>query len=457
MRSLVLLAGILAAASVSRAEPVTFQVHGQAWTEAGRIMQASDTLSGVDVIKVGGTTMQSIGGQLTVDAQLGEHWDASFGMGVYQLSTSLGTQNDQTYEPNFQVATMFRPYIAQANLTWFLGDRSNPWFSVTGGNFAYNYNTNVKNLGLYLMRGPVYPGLLMSGFQKFETDTTKGIQTGFKIHHAKGNFSHDLMLVQELILPPLFDWSLVYAAQYRTLGGALELGAGANFYRLIPYSKPLETPGHLNEAALTATNYYEIDGSGDTTFFTHQGVKLVGSFALDPKKWLPIGGMGPEDFKLYGEIALLGVENYGTTYDDPLERMPVMIGFNVPTFGWLDVFSVEVEWYGSPYKNDLANIGNPNAVVAPWMSQNTLTPIASPGPVSPGAYADSTADNWKWSVIARKTFAKRVQFTAQVANDHYRAPPLVNISAGIGTTGGTAAVLTSSSDWYFMGRVGFFF
>ena len=442
--------------SLAAGEPVKYQLHGQAWTQAGRIMRSSDTTYGSDVIKISGTSVQSLGGQLTVDAELGEHWNGSFGMGVYQLSTALGSQNGSTYESNFQVATMFRPYIAQANLTYFLGDRANPWFSVTGGNFAYNYNPDVKNLGLYLLRGPVYPGLLMSGFQEFDTDTAKGIQTGFKVHHAMGNFSQDVLFLQERVLPPMFDWSLAYVAKYR-LFGALEVGGGANFYRLVPNSNPLETPGHLNKSSLTGTNYYEVDGSGDTTFFTHQGLKLMGMFTLDPKQWLPFGSMGPEDMKLYGEVALLGVKDYGTYYDDKIERMPVMVGFNVPTFGFLDVFSVEVEYYASPYKNDLSNIGNPNAIVAPWMWQNALTPIASPGPVSPGAYADSTADNLKWAVVARKTFARRVQFTAQVANDHYRPNPLVNSSAGIGTTGGTAAALTSPKDWYFMGRVGFFF
>ncbi len=420
-------------------------------------MRATDSLSGNDVNKVGGTSVQSLGGQIVVSADLDDHWDANFGVGVYQLSTSLGTQNQSTYEPNFLNATMFRAYIAQANLTYSLGAKSNPWFSVTAGNFAYDYNPDVKNLGLYMLRGPVYPGLLMSGFEEFDTDSTKGIQTGFKVHLSMGNFTQDVLLLNERILPPLFDWSLAYAAKYRSFG-ALDVGGGVNFYRIVPNSKPLETPGHLNANSLTATNYYEVGSGGDTTFFTHQGVKLMAMFSFDPKRWIAFSDiLGAEDLKIYGEVAVLGLKNYGTYYDDVKERIPVMVGFNVPTFGILDVFSLEVEYYASPFKNDLGNIGNPNAIVAPWMWQNALTPIASPGPVSPGAYADSTADNWKWSVFARKTVAKHIQFTAQIANDHTRPAPLVNSAAGIGTTGGTSAVLTSPKDWYFMGRVGFLF
>jgi hypothetical protein len=60
-------------------------------------------------------------------------------------------------------------------------------------------------------------------------------------------------------------------------------------------------------------------------------------------------------------------------------------------------------------------------------------------------------------LFLQKTIAKHIRFTAQIANDHYRPTPLVNSAAGIGTTGGTSAVLTAPSNWYFMGRLGFFF
>jgi hypothetical protein len=464
MRIFSLIFAISSASVLAGGSGVSYQLHGQAWSQAGRIMQASDTVVRNDpsfpgeVVKVGGTSMQSLGAQITINADLGQHWDAVFGVGVYQVSTSLGTDNLQTDYPNFSNFTTFKNYLAQANLTYSLGDKGRPWLSVTAGNFSYDYNPDVKNLGLYLLRGPVYPGILMSGFQEFDTDTSKGIQSGFKLHHAWGNFSHDILFLNERVLPPMFDWSLAYVAKYKAFG-ALEIGAGVNFYRLVPYSKALETPGHLTKASLTATNYYEVKAPGDTVFFTHQGTKLMGMFSLDPKRWIPFGHMGSEDFKLYGEVAVLGTKNYGTIYNKMSKRILVMGGFNVPTFGILELLSLEVEWYGSAYRNDLANIGYPSGIVAPWMSTQTpisLTPIPSPGPVLPGAYADSTKDNWKWSVLMQKTVSRHIRFTGQIANDHYRPAPM---PAGgvVNSAGGTAAVLTSPSDWYFMGRIGFFF
>ncbi len=383
MRASILL-GILGVCAASvHAQEVRFHVHGQAWDDFGRIMRASDSLLYDGIVNTSGNSVQSLGGQFTVEAELGEHWTGVLGIGAYQMADALGTLGGSTASPDFLNVSLMKP-ISQASLTYFQGERGNPWLSVTAGNFSYDYNPDVKDLGLYLLRGPVYPGLLMSGFQQFETDTTKAVQTGFHVHNAIGNFSHDLLLINERELPPTFDWSLAYVAKYRAFN-ALEIGAGVNFYRLIPYSKPLETPGRNpnNATAQDGTPNYDVVSPGDTVFYTHQGIKLTGMFSLDPKRWLPFEHMGPEDFKLYGEAAVLGVKNYGAFYSDVWQRIPVMGGFNVPTFGVLDFLSVEVEWYGSHYRDDLANIGNPASIVAPWMTQSPSNP--SPVPVEPGA------------------------------------------------------------------------
>ena len=444
-------------ASAMAGEGVSYKIHGQAWTQAGRIMQASDTAlyDGNTTLDVNGTTMQSLGGQVRIDADLGERWKGAFGIGVYQISHSLGSLNGSTEYPNFFSVSMFRPFIAQANLTYSVGDVARPWLSITAGNFAYNYNPDVKDLGLYLLRGPVYPGILMSGFQEFDTDTTKGAQTGFKVHNDFGKFSQDLLFLNEQSLPPTFDWSLAYVAKYQA-SKALTVGAGVNFYRLIPYSAQLETPGHLPLAAQDGAPNFDTTGvgaGGDTVFYTHQGVKVMAMFTLDPKPWLPFSHMGAEDFKVYGEGAIIGVQNYGSFYDDVFERIPLMVGFNVPTFGFLDMLSLEMEWYGSPYKNDLGHIGYPSNVVAPWQNPGFGTP--SPTPAMAGSYPDSTADNLKWAVFVQKTVSKHVRFTVQIANDHYRPTPLSKDFTN--SAGGTLAVLSRPGDWYFMGRIGFFF
>jgi hypothetical protein len=415
-------------------------------------MKSSDTVlaDNVTAYSVDDTPIQSLGGQVTVDADLGPKWSGAFGMGVYQITQSYGSVGESNSYTEWFNVSMWRAYVAQANLTYYPGGRDNPWLSVTAGTFTYNYNPDVKNLGLYMLRGPVYPGVLMSGFREFDTDTTVATQTGFKVSNKMGNFSQDLLFINERVLPPTFDWSLAYVAKYR-LFDALEVGAGANFYRLIPYSAALMTPGR--NPNLAPTNSFEEVAPGDTVFYTHQGTKLMGMFSLDLKRWLSTPSMGANDFKLYGEVAVIGVKDYGTYYDDITERIPVVAGFNVPTFGILDLLSLEVEWYGSPHRNDLALIGYPRSIVAPWQDPKWETP--SPGPAQVGTYADSTRDNWKWSIFMQKTVSQHIQFTAQIANDHYRPNQLG--TAFVNAVGGTQAVLTAPRDWYLMARLGFFF
>jgi hypothetical protein len=208
----------------------------------------------------------------------------------------------------------------------------------------------------------------------------------------------------------------------------------------LPYTR------RLNEVEYSGSR----EPSGDTVTYTHQGTKLMGMFSLDLKPMLSVGGLGAQDLRLYGEAALLGVRNHGAIYDDPMERLPVMVGFNFPTFGLLDRLSVEGEWYGSPYRNDLYNIGNPDGMVAPWR-WNPKRPEPSPIPVE----GEAQDDNWRWSVLLEKSLATYVRFTAQVASDHYR--PLPYSTELIIQPGGTGAAFASPSEWYFMARLGFYF
>jgi hypothetical protein len=67
----------------------------------------------------------------------------------------------------------------------------------------------------------------------------------------------------------------------------------------------------------------------------------------------------------------------------------------------------------------------------------------------------STKDTWKWSVLLEKTVASHVRFTGQIASDHYR--PLPFSTGLIYQEGGTGTAFASPKEWYFMGRLGFFF
>lgn len=178
---------------------------------------------------------------------------------------------------------------------------------------------------------------------------------------------------------------------------------------------------------------------------------------------------GEQDLRFYGEAALLGVKNYPTALNSPvwymsrLERIPVMFGFNWPTnplvaytaavipelFScyfpeeeldrkektallvtgaaglaagagtWylekklarklrLDVLSVEAEWWGNRYPNNL------EGVVIDGL------PIPFPAGTPSIDSMKYKGDNWKWSIYGQKTFAGHYRVTFQAASDHMR-------------------------------------
>lgn len=477
-RSFLIAFAIILVASQIHGEGIPYEVHGQAWSDFGRIGKSSDPLlpgGASDVLlDLNGNPIISMGAQFTIDAELGENWEGAFGFGAHKISHSLGHG-----QKSFLAISMFQNFLTESRLTWFGGEKEAPDYSITIGSFPYKYHRDVQNLGLYLFRGPVYPGALMGGFQDFAVDSTKSTQLGAKFHHAIGNFSHDIILNSERELPPTFDWSLGYVAKYKAFD-ALEFGAGVNFYRLIAYDKKLQTPGKLTEAELgfEKARYIEVDSAtGDTIFFTHKGIKTMAMFSLDIRKLLGFESLGEDDLKFYGEAAIIGLQDYGNTYGDITERIPVMLGFNLPTFKWLDHIALEVEYYGSPYRNDLVRLGN-NNIVAPWTIQSH--PVPSPMPSQNSDYKIDADGNWinaqgdtvsvngtgmarenisvdniKWSLYLDKTFSDHIRFTAQVANDHYRPRPVA--TGLIDATGGTAEAFSEPSNWYFMFRVGYFF
>jgi hypothetical protein len=190
----------------------------------------------------------------------------------------------------------------------------------------------------------------------------------------------------------------------------------------------------------SANRYKYLDENGDTATYTFAGTKIMGRLSIDPKALFKSDLFGKEDLKIYAEAAILGLKNYpacvnadsmtgayendiwfanvngdtfniATRYDDIMKRIPIMFGINFPTFKLLDVFSFEAEWYGSVYANDMTQYirdGYPLPICprnSPWQSYG---------------YEDSTKDNWKWSIYAKKTLANHFFIVAQIASDHLR-------------------------------------
>jgi hypothetical protein len=513
---------LAAAALTARAGDVAYRITGQGWSEAGRIMHSTDTL----LENLNGNPILSAGAQFTAYADIGGNWEGAFGIGGYQTHSMVGSGVIAFRSMQFS----FKNFITESRMTYFRGDKADPSLSVTFGNFNYDYNPDIKNLGLYLFRGTVYPGFLQSGFLDPAVDNTKADILGLKLHQTFGKLGYDVIFANEREYPPTFDWSLGSVAKYRPIRG-LEFGAGVNLYRILSANSELTTPSSAEfrskDSILAAGgnahayDHYFTDGRIDTlkaadgsvvmdsatgkpmmrytptVEYTHRGVKLMAMASYDPKPALGLSeALGPDDLKIYGEASVIGVQNYGSVYNDISQRIPVMFGINLPTFRLLDVVSLEVEWYGARYRNNLSKLddrkysGLPSPVP---VSYKTYDPINDRGGVDPvtgrllrdsldasgNAVLDAdgdiikvpgstriggtaldienlTADNWKWSLYFQKTVRGHIRFSGQLANDHYIPQPSRTTYANL-TGSGMSEFSSSLKDWYFMFRMGYFF
>ena len=121
-------------------------------------------------------------------------------------------------------------------------------------------------------------------------------------------------------------------------------------------------------------------------------------------------------------MALLGVKNQPYFYERRSERMPIMAGINLPTFGLFDRLTFEAEYFKNRY---------PNTIYYPFDSQDGLPlPLGDDGGESqPSDFSDSsfaldkkryTKDDWKWSVYMSRKITEGITIHAQAASDHFR-------------------------------------
>ncbi len=426
------------------------------WMQYSVIGSSSDTGTAVGIASnyqkngFDGKGILSPGAQITLDADPSPRLHIAAGIGVGGGSNLAA---GPTVKGGYAVYGM-GAYVANANFTYQFQNTSASKISLTGGLFPYDYNPDVKNLGLYLLRGPVYPGVLISGFETKHVLPVANLM-GLQLHHQMGGFQEDLLLSSDLEFYPFFDLSPAYIASYQ-VHPTFRIGAGVNLYHLIPVDGDLTSGLH---GAAPHKQWQYIDTTGgtpDTTDLGYNGTKVMANASFDPK---PLMGasewLGPEDLKIYGEVALIGLDNseaYKKIYGDYMHRMPVTVGFNFPTHKQLDHLSLEVEWYGSP--ND-DNLNGYNTVG----SSQPVTPYPTNWATADGKIytraRTNTRDNWKWSLHGARTIQKHVLLSFQVANDHYR--PGVFDGYADSTPPHRESALVTPNDWYFTTKLAYFF
>jgi hypothetical protein len=373
---------------------IKLEAHGHGYMDAGQIVKGFDKNVG-DIKNV--WTERIISG---------------FGLNVtFNPQTEFMTEAEvNTYNEFPRIVTQgasrrfyYYFYMMQAELRHKLLEGTGINLDVGGGYFPYKYDSDVRNLGEYLFRSTAYPQILQTDFD-FPKSRLFGLYAKSSYTHGINKFTLDLLATTNTEWIAIHDLNLSLVASYN-LAHAFELGAGVSFCSLLSADESATTPKN------DATAY--LNGN-DTAYYTFRGTKLMARFAFDPKRLFSSSAFGAEDLKLYGEAALLGVKNYPTALNSPiwymsrLERIPAMLGFNLPVFKMLDVLSLEGEWWGNRYPNSMEGIVTDGL----------------PIPFIPGTQTiDSTKyknDNIKWSIYGSKIFGKHYRISFQAANDHMR-------------------------------------
>jgi hypothetical protein len=352
--------------------------------------------------------------------------------GVFWYAIPGGELNGDAAHKNL---TRFGPGISQVQAIYSFGSLDAPAAKLQMGLFPYKYNPDAMNLGEYLLRSGTYPGLLQTGGWNIVSKANYMMQ-GLRLNVPLwgGKFQSDFLLPMERDIAPMGDLSPTYVGSLAPFPG-LEIGAGVDCNHCIAFKPSRTSPKVLsnpNDPSGNPGNAFIVpnpDVAGrdtlpyvrDTTqFYTFQGVKLMGRISLDPKPFFPSEMLGPDDLKLFAEIAVLGVKDYPFYYDNINNRMPVMFGMNLPTFKLLDILSFQMEHFDSKFPNSSYDVYYFNLPIVSGVDKGGIQTQ------DPNKYdMKNTAvrrDDWKWSVYAKRKLFKGLSLYAQVANDHLRVP-----------------------------------
>jgi hypothetical protein len=270
------------------------------------------------------------------------------------------------------------------------------------GYFPFKYNPDTRNLGEYLIRCGAYPPYIITNL-----DQTLSRLAGLHASATLWDMVHvHALFTQECEMPTFYDPSLSFLGDVN-VKKIFEIGGGVMFSRFWPVNNNATAKNDPTNA------YVDPSLPNSTGYYTFAGTKLMARASFDPK---PLFGsfsgrfLGPNDLRIYYEAAILGLKNYPVYYDTVSKRIPIMIGFNVPTFKVFDVLAVEMENYNWNYSNGYQNAA--------------LYGTAVPGQALEGNYtaADYTKDNLKWTVYAKRTFFNHFSILLQFANDHLVLP-----------------------------------
>jgi hypothetical protein len=414
-----------AAATKEKSQEMTITPHGFAGVQTFRIMGFKN----LD-LDYGPQNFNNSVLNFTFDIGLGKRYTISAGLEGYVSFSTVPYNSLGKVGRTEQASPLWSWYMAAAEMAYSFKDSTDPFYGYIGiGLFPYQYDVEARNLGEYLFsRTGTYPGWITTTFDWTKSRLT-GLLLSTNLFHM---WKNDLMLTTEMQWFPFYDLSFSWVSSI-PIGKFLDFGAGISFCRFMSANSRFTTPPITIDPQWNVPNYY-IKDNGDTAFYTFAGTKAMARATFNLKGIFPnfkpsekLGHLAEEDGKIFGELGILGWANQGTVYDTLWQRMPVMFGLNIPTFNLLDVFSVQGEYYGSPYPNDYTNQIEFNSKGVPQPTQGsgwgTYGNVYSVIDSSKGHYTNFYANqftHWKWSVYARRWFGPHLAVVGQIARDHWR-------------------------------------
>lgn len=362
-----------------------------------------------------------------------------------------------------------KPMVPVARARWKFGDSAGFNGALQAGTFTYKYNPDARNLGEYLYRSGTYPGFVWSNEGWLLMNRAGSFSHGLLATANHGAFKHNLSLFMEMLYAPVGDFSPGYDFSFTS--PFLEFGGGVVLNHFIPI-RPSKLRPKNDENTLVRVNDSVPDGASGFTLvsysapkselanlglakpgpdtlvhrWTSKGVKAMARAALNLNSLLPEDKRSPDDLRLFGEVAVLGWENQPLFYEKLNERMPIMLGVNIPTFKLLDLLSVQVESYKSPY-NDINSFNGSSIPVwtTAFAKDSAKYLVDSKKRVIPVA---NHKDDFKWSVYMKKALNKSVILYGQAASDHFRLT-----DADYRVT--PVPLTTKSNEWYYLLRMEF--
>ena len=394
----------------------------------------------------------------------------------------------------------FGPGISEASARYDFTDRATLKFGFFG--YKYNpdavnlgeYLLRSEAYPTIIQTGSV------GGWVWMNSNEYKSMGAQFSMVSASGKLRQDVLLFSEFNQAPIFDFSPSYIVTAKPVR-ALEIGAGISLHRWLPIEASREAPdqpgntyveidnfpeyylgvedqvthvteyrkafqgGTLKEIQSRITSFSDstgallftqsVDAQGRTVFIRNddvtdtlrirkserlsfQAIKVMARASLDLAVLLDMP-RSSGDFRVFAEAAVLGLENQPLFYEDITQRIPVMVGVNLPTFGILDLLSFQVEYLKNPYPDNNYEQFNNNVPKPAYPLDN---PLVYADRRAAGEYSD---DDLKWSAFLKKSVVPGLDVFLQVANDHLRVQDF-NAQPSF------MPVTRSPSDWYYMLR-----